>query len=346
MEKEKFLSLFSFINEDMDQYFNEPMSIRYTNDDGKSEIRLMNKEASSFIYNKLMIGAQLSKNLYGVNKDIWRSLINFRSDEKSFDITSFKYIVYGGVIISVCEDDVDPNYILNEAANVIFNNYKFEYNINNYGVIRGIISDGSIGERNEMPALFVTMNMNSGAYFVHEGYKSESGDYIIYPRPSIESYNFCDFMSQLSGIEVIFDGCQRVVTEDKSYPCVDEKLSVREVMDIFKSTKADVGLDENGFSSYIDGINAKDSDMLVSFFNSFKMPFKSLKKMKYIKKYFKYDHLTVGDMLGFLSRELMNTRLNITPSLLGYFVANVMNDDLDKKLVINEVSNSDIFGNE
>lgn len=112
-------------------------------------------------------------------------------------------------------------------------------------------------------------------------------------------------------------------------------LSLREVLDIIKIAKLDISLDDNGMVYGIVGIDKTDE--LKEFLNSFDMPYKSLRKLTYLRKSLKYKDLTIDGMLNILTSEYMSPYNSVNAYLISYLMRIYYSQDSDRNIAETEL---------
>jgi hypothetical protein len=107
-------------------------------------------------------------------------------------------------------------------------------------------------------------------------------------------------------------------------------LSLREVLEVLKIVGVEVEANDEGAVASISGLN--DADKVVSFLQSFGIPFKSIKKLSNLRKSLKHNNLSLDSLLTSLSNDLIDfDRTNVIPSAVAYLMRIYSSREDDKE---------------
>lgn len=280
----------------------EPSVIKYV--DGTTYGYLtLNKEASKYIYSRLGMSPSVSRKIYNLDNDIWRDLIKMRFDSSETDIhdlSNYNYIINGSSIVAMTEMDLSQQM---DKFDNFCEDISASYYVNDVGVLQ--LSTLTDIDDNFKSAVFVDMDILNGYYAMYSGV-IYNDRIITIIKPIMETWTFEEFMSIVDiENEVSMSARMSENIKDLYDPGIADNMvmSVREVLEIIKRSKCDVTLDDDGFVSSIDGMSRESSIIITRFINSFKLPYKSLKKLGYLRKSLRYDSVTIDGMLEILSHE-------------------------------------------
>lgn len=296
----------------------------------------INNPAKKYLYNSIGIKSKLSNDLHNLDESIWRSIIDTKYNESEFSFDDQGAVILRGDIIEFLSSDSYDNFL------TIFN--KFILSLKSYedsGILTSYFNEFKVVNlvfRKEEAVVIASLDFNNGWYSVHSGIFDEE-TFILFPNPEIETSSFNEFIILFNIEDTITS--MKLLSDfhaDKLGLDLEENLSLREIFDILKSLRCQISLDEEKFVSSIPGMSTDNSNIIVSFLNSFGSTFKSLKRLSYLRKTFRTGKISSGEMLRILSQEIGSESLNIN----GYLLANVSKmcstEEFDRKVIKEEIN--------
>lgn len=302
---------------------------------GNDSYLVLHKEALRTIYWKLGLSSSVSEKIYQISQEIWNDVINLKMSQCSdFDFGMLRYITIRDFeVIAITENDM---------SELIDNFYKDYDSIetteveNNSDVIQVKLSQ-DIGDGNYALVL-LDIDVKNGVYRAYDGIHS-SNRILLPGLPAVEESSLESFLTAINLKDELNMSAKLSKSLIKEYDRELAKtmiLSLREVLDIVRMAKLKVELSNDGMVSRIEGID--DTDDLIAFLNSFGMPYKSLKKLTYLKKSLKYDDLTVDGMLSIFAREYDSDMNSISAYLISYLMKIYYSQESDRNTVKSELS--------
>lgn len=273
------------------------------------------------LYRGIGISKQFSNKLFDISSDIWEAVVDMKSAEpkgdpkKPFVLADKVFVGDSGTLVDIIDEEraveVDFPALLEK-----FNNYmatsenvsSIRHICEGYNIV---IADENKTDEEGMPVVTIDYNIIDGVYRVYSGaYKD--GRLIITSKPVFEDIDLVKFLSfdlkyEFETSEKLYESSLAMYEPDYT------PLSVREVLDVLNLVACDIQIDkeDGGYVANINGL--LDEGRVTKFLNGFGYPFKTLKKMSYLRKSFKCDGLTTDDLLKILTRtyfegETVNSR--------------------------------------
>lgn len=312
----------------------EPFLLKSTNNEGDSKFYNMNRKVRDLVYSILELDKRMSEKLYQYDSDLWRRLIESIYDNKGEEVFNKNFVTYGsqGVLIDTVENPVDFAENITEFCKQL-DEYDSEAVCNSSGTIVTKICDLSVSTA----VLLICMNFDKNTYTVHQGRLSPDGHIYLFPNPSVLSYDLYEFISSMinMNIEEQLEVTSNIVnSSDEDENSLNVNLSVREMIDFIKRSKLILTEDEMGIIKDIEYVD--DSEIKSKLLSELSvMPYKSLKKMNYLRKSIKWTTITVNEML-----ELLSNSINEYTSIDGFLLSDLrnisVNTNSDKMVVESE----------
>lgn len=306
----------------------EPLLLKYGSGLNSKFFNFNNSSKFKF-YNSINLKPKLSSDLYNLDENLWNSVILSKLSDFCFE--NYKLIIFRDKVIEIVDKSFDnlifENFILSlkeyEDSEILTSYF------NSFGILNLLF-------RKDKAIVVASLNFDNGWYSVHSGIIFND-TYILFPKANIETSSFNEFMILFKINDEIETACAMSCQDIESLGFdLDENLSLREVFDILKDMRCSISLDEEKFASSIAGMSTKNSEIIVSFMNSFGSTFKSLKKLSYLRKIFRTGKLSSGMILNIITEEIGSESLNIS----GYTLANVSKicstEEFDKKVIEEE----------
>ena len=222
------------------------------------------------------------------------------NDTDIHDLSNYNYIVNGSNIVAMTELDLSQQM---DKFDKFCEDVSANYFVNDVGTVQVSVTTDIADDF--MSAVLVDMDISNGYYTMYSGVIYNERIITII-KPIMETWTFEEFMSIVDiENEVSMSARMAENVRDLYDPSIADNMvmSVREVLDVIKQSRCDVMLDDDGFVSSIDGMSRESSTVITRFINSFKLPYKSLKKLRYLRKSLRYDSVTIDGMLEILSHE-------------------------------------------
>ena len=316
----------------------DPVSLKVRNKGEDYRYIALSKEMQREISRTLNISTQVSKKLYNLSEKMWKGTIETMASqvEDGFDLSSYNYVSYGTdedkYFISITHNSVDK---LIQNFESLISNYECTYFVNNNYVLQMTIPVAS--EDDGTSVFILDMDLSNGIYRGYNGVVLSDGNIITPSKPVISSNDFSEFVASNFLYEFNMSA--------KLYPSLiknysrDEAskihLSVREVIDILNLSKIEIITDAAGNIEMIYGTSHPDK--FKNFFNSFNMPFKSLKKSSLLRKSLKQNHLTLCDMLDIISEEYFSDANNVNGFVISKLLSIYYSMESDVNVVKEEL---------
>lgn len=275
--------------------FSEPNLVEDTE---KNKYFSLFREAYKRIHWMLGFSYQMSRKIFNISEEIWEELVELTSlsanEGEGFDINNYYGVFYKDFIVAIVEDNIQEdinNFFkfidsISESSIVTSNNIKLK------AIIPAISEESSNEEFT--PVMVIEMDYFTGYYCCFSG--TYDGERILLnKKPILETsdieefvqYNFEYELKLLSSLGKSLDSYNRNLNHIPA--------SMREVLDILDIIEADIRTNDEGMVVSISGI--ENSSFFMNFFNQFNIPFKSLKKMSWLRKSLKRDSLSVDDLV-------------------------------------------------
>lgn len=313
----------------------EPGAVRYVDSDSYEYLTLC-KDPIRFIYQRLGVSYSVSNKIHNIDHNIWSEVFTPRlaNRERINSLSDYLYVVSGsGEVICITETNISKNV---EDFKKAVEELNADVSYSRSGVVN-IKFSTSIREDLES-VVYVEMDLVNGRYRVYDGVIN--GDRIIVvSNPVIDSIKFDEFIVALdirSEVSMSSKLAENILSAYNKDTAEDMVMSVREVLDIVKMLGCKVDTDEDGFASEIFEVLVSSKETLVKFFRSFDMPYKSLKKLGYLRKSLKYGGMTIDTMLKLLSKEYVNPNNNSSASTIASLLKIYYNRESDREVLESE----------
>lgn len=293
----------------------DPVSFKVRNKGENEKYVSLNKEIQREIYRNLGFSSQVSKRIYDISVDVWKDVVSLRSqntkDGTPLEIEKYSFVSFGTdedeIFVSITHSKGIESSI--KKFEKMISDYECTYFVNRNGVLQVVIPI-RIDDEDITPVLALDIDLINGLYRGYNGVVKQDGNIILSSKPSIQEATFDDFLS--SGFEYELKMSAKLAKSICSNYNRDEAskihLSVKEVIDVLAKSKIDIITDPAGNIESI--IGTSYADKFRNFFNSFNMPFKSLKKLSLLRKSLKQNSLTLSDMVDIVSEEFFSDTNN------------------------------------
>lgn len=328
----------------------DPNAVRLIDYDNNSHV--ITNRALESILSVAEINKNVYQKLYDMDKDIWAELLRKRTSPELENVLKNSIVImHKNYIFEIIENDEFNNADV-ESIEEIFS--KFFDSLESDNILRKdivnlstkddvinirILGNDVVSNNNNIPTIFMTLNITRKWYEVYQGFSLPDGDIFkttLFKKPIIQTDSIVEF-ARISLADDLLNATKPLL-ELGEYYTSNQKLSLRECLDTVKILNLKFDYDEDGFITDIQ--DCKDSTYarkLIVFFNSFSLPFKVLKKTDYFKRYFKFDNITIEDIIGFISSEISNPHINVSGNYLAYISSFIFKGSSDKSLVDNTI---------
>lgn len=307
----------------------EPDVLKCTNEDGDVNIYSLGKEAIDFLYGRMDIPFNMCKKLFDTDPSLWENLMQSRLYENHNvkGLSKYRYMtIHNSLIFAMFEPEYDDITEKFDEFDKAFANSLVT--INKGGVIQ-IIS--YMPMETGKAVLLVDIDTIHGTYVAYNGIETDA--YLVtMTNPVIDSERFFEFMTS-------FDPVEEKLMAIKFYPNIlrlfadesiaDVKISVREVIDYLKKAKCTLTLNKE---KNLATTSLVGSEKLVSFINSFKMPYKSLVKLETLRKSLTYGDFTILEMLEVLTKNYKLSDNLINATMIAEFVSTYLTQTTDRNI--------------
>lgn len=281
----------------------------------------MNNKVMGELCSLLNLNKTLVKKLYEFDQELWGQAVSIAmSNVETNPLKTCDFICYdGNKLIDIYEDEEagDEMTIFRDTFVSGMKGFDFNTIINSSNKIISLCSSPDYDS-----VLLFTINFSGSSYTVHQG-KLANNRLNLFSKPLAECYNIIDFLSSILSIHDQLEECDEIV-EYMTFNSNPVYLSVREILDYTKAIgcKDIFDFDDKGAVCDIQYSNPKTVSIkteIVKSMNS--MPYKSLNKLKYLKKSLRDTSVTAQDMLEFITDNLLNTYFSVD----GYIIAQLCN---------------------
>ena len=353
-----------------DVVFSEPHLLTITNKEDVKDYSIL-KGAENYIYKRLKLRPATSNK---INKQIWNDLIRDRLE--------FAETNYSKVTEQFVKDDNYLMYLVDESYNLVdlYNCYgseedkqqfldklkQFKFLITTSDMFGKTFCDGKDGigkfifyrkdadlvEDDYTPVVFVEMNHKSSTYNVYSGiYMYKESLYIPTLQTLLSCDSFSDFVKHLdidNFLDLSEKSGQQIYDNYREYEKNCDEISVREVVNVLKTIGYKLKLADDDNIAEIDNMTDEDNSMrLQEFFNTFRFTTGesavAILSLSEIQKIFRYNKLTVIDLLKILSKEYLTyDGCKVTAGLLASYAFPMYGSKTDKQQVTtiqNELNN-------
>lgn len=328
---------------------------------------IIEKGASKFLYKQLDLKAGASEEVYKKNEKIWESLIDdilADTDERKapfkLDDENVRYVA------DTNECLIDMAYMQNDYYDNLkakLDLFKMEINSTEHtkkfyfegtgGLVKLILyrADANIPENTYTPVVVLEANNKKSEYSVYTGILIYNNfTFIPSMNPVATFQSFIDFimgvniLGTLSMAEESAEGLYNAYADFKSG---HTEISARELIRILSKVGYKLNLKEDMSLDDIDKMrNEESNDRIKTFFNTFKLTTgetaEDILNLSEVKKVFKYNQLTIVDLLDILSKEYMSDDgARITAQVLSDLVFGLYTkktDVVDAKGIIDDIS--------
>lgn len=341
--------------------WDNPRYLSVSKENEKVDYILM-KSAETFLCSQLDMKANTLKEVYKKAPEIWKQLKDFRLDEasknpdttKAFNLNkeSLIYLVNdSNEILDICDTMYEENYKQFEKdlekyildITTITRTRKFYTEGKNIIKLVCYDAQAQLPEEDYTPVVIIEFCNNKATYKAYTGI-------LIYKTftfiPALNSYFETDKLSNLitqfninDALDYAKENAEDLFEKYKSFLNNPIEISARELISLLKKVgyKLELNLDDSLDS--IANINDEESNLKIQhFFNTF--TFKTsetaydILSLTELKKMFRYNELTLLDLLSILSKEYLNYEgSKITADILNSIVFNLLDKQNDKKQI-------------
>lgn len=334
----------------------------YTESDKEGKIYKLSKKAQEIIHKNLDIKISTSRDLYKKNTTLWHNLVSTsladsrlkEGDGQHFELTSnnVRYIVceeYSTIIdIRYCIQDQmfkdftdkSETFMLDMSTNRSVNKF---FGDSNNGPIKLICYDKSqnINENKYTPVVILEIQIEKSIYNCYSGIIIMS-PYTLIPNTapiiSTDSYfSFIQYFDMKDALQIAQDGAEDMYNAYTQ--CLENpvEVSAREVTSILKKCGYKLKInDDNTINNVSAMYDETSNERIRKFYNTFSFvtgeSALDILKLSDLQKIFRYNELTLLDLLSILSKEYITpTGGKITCALLTTFVYSMQSTDkMDK----------------
>lgn len=350
--------------------FNHPKYIRLNSEDYEENQSVFEiyKGAEKYLYKRLNIKPNTSKEVYKLSESIWKQLIDKQIRECEEDEHD-KFSLNDDKTIYLCSEDrglVDIFKISNEEELENFEQKLEKYVIDitttektkkfftdsKDDTLKLVCYDSDADLPNEeyTPVVLMELNVKKSIYKVYTGI-------IIYNNftfiPSLETYMDTDVFNRFirgfdlnDCLDYSKENAENVYTTYRQLLDNDTEISVRELLHLMNSVGYKIALSEDNQIGEIKNLNDEENNLEIqNFFNTFNLVTNEsaveVLSLTELQKIFRYNKLTFMEVLRILSKEYLEYEgSKVTASKLGEIIINLFNRTIDKKqaeIIKNEI---------
>lgn len=334
----------------------------------KPVIYAIEKGANKFMYKQLGLSFSTSKEVFKLNEEIWKTLINNQLEDKDgkkspfkFEDDKVRYLIdnnYSLIDMTVMSDDYYDNLkekldTFSMEVNSLEHTRKF-YVEGTGGLIKLVVyrADAKIDKDDYTPVIILEINNKKAEYSVYTGILIyNSFTFIPSMNPVVTYQSYIDFImgvNILGTLELSENNAEGLYHAYLDFKTGHVEISARELIRILNKVGYKLELKEDMSLDDIEKLRDEEANTTIkNFFNSFKMTTgetaEDILNLSEVKKIFKYNKLTIVDLLEILSKEyLKDDGAKITAQVLSDLVFGLYTkrtDSVDAKGIIDDINN-------
>lgn len=339
----------------------------------KPVVYTIEKGANKYLYKQLGISASTSKDVYKASERIWKDLIQNQVEDKDgkrspfkFEDENVRYVVdnnYSLIDMTVLSEDYYEDLknkleLFSMEVNSLEHTSKF-YREGLGGLVKLVLyrtkKDGepSIEKEDYTPVVILEVNNKRAEYSVYTGiliYRNSNLTFIPSMNPVITHQSYIDFIMSLNilgTLELSETKAQDLYNAYLDFKSGHMEISARELIRILNRVGCKFELKEDMSLDDIEKLKDEESNRIIKdFFNSFRLTTgetaEDILNLSEIKKIFKYNKLTIVDLLEMLSKEYLADDTKITAQILSDLVFGLYTkktDSVDAKGIIDDINN-------
>lgn len=333
------------------------------------DVYTMEKAANKYLYKQLDATMSTSKELYKSNEEFWKQYIDDKLKEKDDKPKPFKF------------NDENVRYIVDESHNIIditemsddyFEDFKskldmFLMEVNSTEHTEEFCFDGVGGlvklvlyrsktemvEQDYTPVVICEINNKRAEYSIYTGiliYKTFT--FIPSMNPVATYQSFIDFIfgiNILGTLELSENNARGLYDAYLDFTSNNIEISARELIRVLTKAGYKLQLKEDMSLDDIDKLRNEESNITIkNFFNTFKLSTgetaEDILNLSEIKKVFKYNKLTIVDLLKILSNEYLSQddKAKVNAQILSDLVFGLYTkriDATDARGIIDDINN-------
>lgn len=272
-------------------------------------------------YDCLEINKTMSKKLFEGFDHIWREIVESRHIQNEHKFFKTRFIEFERVLIDYFPEVIPEGYDFNEVTQSIIDD------INNSG-IRSRCNTNTNGEiivvidnlECSTSVMVMCFNLSKSYFSIYQGRYDADHRILLFNKPSTDTGSLVEFLNSLKELPLSeqFNVLDSLTSEIGDVPTVD--LSYRELLDFIKRSKMDIIEDGVGIVSDVNnlGVNEHTESLKESLIEALQCyPYKSLKKMDWLRKSLKPTYVSTSGLLRLLSDNILNEHLGVSPYILA-----------------------------
>lgn len=282
-------------------------------------------------YDCLEINKTMSKKLFEGFDHIWRNIVENKHTQTENKFFNTRFVKFEGVLVDYFPEVIPEGYDFNEVIQSIIDD------INNSGItakcntnMNGDIIVVIDNLECSTSVMIMCLNLSKSYFSIYQGRYDNDHRILLFSKPSTDTGSLIEFLNSLKELPLSeqFNVLDSLTSEIGDVPHVD--LSYRELLDFIKYSKMDMIEDGVGIVSdinnlYVDEHTKLLKDDLIKALQCY--PYKSLKKMDWLRKSLKSTHVSTSDILKLLSDNVLNEYLGVSPYILSDLYGLSVNSD-------------------
>lgn len=325
------------------------------------------KAASTFMYKQLGATASTCKELYKNNEPMWKSYIDSRLEDKDgrpapfkFEYNDVRYVAdnnYSLIDMSIMSDDYYEDFksrleTYNMEINSLEHTNKFYFN-GTGGLVKLVLyrAGANLVENDYTPVVVLEVNNKKAEYSIYTGiliYKSFAFIPSMNPVATYQSYiDFIMSINILGTLQLAEESGQDLYHAYLDFKTGHAEISARELIRILNRVGCKLELKEDLSLDDISNLQDEEANRTIKdFFNSFVKvtgeTAEDILNLSEIRKVFKYNKLTIVDLLEILSKEYLKDDTKVSAQILSDLVFGLYTkkiDNTDAKSVIEDINN-------
>lgn len=334
----------------------------------KPVIYKIEKGANKYLYKQLGVSYSLSKELFKIKEEFWKEVIDYQLSDIDgkpaqfrLDGKNVRYLVdnnYSLIDMTIMSNDYFED-LKSKLDMFIMEVNSLEHTKKFYvegagGLIKLVLyrADANIVEDKYTPVVILEVNNKKAEYSVYTGVLIyDSFTFIPSMNPVAVYQSYVDFVmgiNILGTLELSENNATDLYNSYLDFKSGHIEISARELIRILSKVGYKLELKEDMSLDDIEKLRDEESNTTIkNFFNSFKMSTgetaEDILNLSEVKKIFRYNKLTIVDLLEILSKEyLKDDGAKITAQVLSDLVFGLYTkktDNIDAKGIIDDINN-------
>lgn len=341
------------------------MHLDLGDENGIQEYDLL-KGAAEYMHTQVGVKLSTSKELYKNTKDIWKEFIDNRlesckdepNEKERFTLdkeTLYFLVTDTGVIVDIKDFKTSENvedfrlkhqkFVIDMTSRELVDRMWVECK---GGLMKMICYKvkTDLTKEDYTPSILLELNPEKSTYQAHRCIFSYLNPYMILPTVSCDIYekSMIEFITRFdmkNFLEFTIERADELVDAYNTFKTQPVEISVREMLNLFKRLGYKLELDDIDKLKPIDDLRDDDSNQQIQdFFNTFTTGETAydIMHLSEIKKAFRYNKVTLLDVLSILSKEYLNgNAVKVVSNVLGDVVFKLFDSKNVDKIQVDSI---------